>query len=193
MHFSLLLHPKWQYSSFPCAVVLLLLIHASPCPRAWCTLGVLYCALGNRAPNRSWLHYHVFRAQIISPQWNSVNWELFVSRGRKDICKYDCLQYLLPVSQTHFALEGVSAETWGSEKLARLKGDLGKGCFIKFDIWLFRKLMFEVPGWLVLLENASHNQLKTLQYDLMSQWKHEFPEKIILVIFTSWLLGYLYK
>lgn len=80
------LHPKWQYSSFPCAVVLLSLIHAFPCPRAWCTLGVLYCALGSRGPSRSWLHYHVFRAQVISPRWNSVNWELFVSWGRKDIC-----------------------------------------------------------------------------------------------------------
>lgn len=125
----------------------------SQCPRARCTLGILHCALGNRAPNRSWLHYYMFRAQIISSQWNSVNWELSVPRGRKDFCKYNCLQYLLPVSQTFCVLQGVSAETWGSETLARLKGDSGKGCLIKFDIWLFRKLMFEVPGWLVLLEN----------------------------------------
>lgn len=125
------------------------------CPRARCTLGILSCALGNRALNRSWFHCCVFRAQITSPRWNSVNWELFVSRGRKDICKYDCLQCLLPVSQTRFFLGEVSAETWGSERLARLKGDSGKGCLIKFDIWLFRKLMFEVPGWLVLLENVA--------------------------------------
>lgn len=79
---------------------------------------------------------------------------LHVMRQKRHL-QEDCLQYLLPVSQTHFVLEGVSAETWGSETLARLKGDSGKGCLIKFDIWLFRKLMFEVPGWLVLLENVT--------------------------------------
>lgn len=58
---------------------------------------------------------------------------LCVMRQKRHL-QYDCLQCLLPVSQKHFVLEGVSAETWGSERLARLKGDSRKGCFIKFDI-----------------------------------------------------------
>lgn len=86
-----------------------------------------------------------------------MNWELFVSRGREDICKHDYLQELLSVLQIHFVLEGVLAETWRSKIVARLKSDVGNGCLIKFDIWLLGKLMFELPGCLVLLRHALYN------------------------------------
>lgn len=156
MDFSLLLlPPKRQHSSFPWAVVLLVLIHASPVPQSmvytWNTplcirkqgsqqvVVTLFCV--QSTDNKPLMEFSGLRAVCVTRQ--------------KNICKHECLQYLLPVSQTCFVLEGVSAETWGSERLARLKGDSGKGCLIKFDTWLFRNLMFEVPGWLVLLENIT--------------------------------------
>lgn len=152
MDFSLLLLPKWQYSSFPSAVVLLWLIHASPVPQStvnsWNTLLCirqqgsqqvlvpLLCV--QSTDNKPSMEFSELRA-------------LSVTRQKR----HDYLQYLLPVSQTHVVLEEVSAETWGSKTLARLNGDSGRGCWIKFDIWLFRKWMFEVPGWLVLLGNVT--------------------------------------
>lgn len=154
MDFSLLLPPKRQHSSFPYAVVLLLLVHALPVPQS--TVYTWNTPLCIREQGSQQVLVALLYVQSTDNKLSMEFSELgaVCATRQKRFFKYNCLQYLLPVSQTFCVLQGVSAETWGSETLARLKGDSGKGCLIKFDIWLFRKLMFEVPGWLVLLENV---------------------------------------